>query len=135
MVRQWRLKCETNLTSPQRSEGQLTITKTTLCLAVKHLLTFSLDSIDAMYCRFLLLVLLAASNALAFSLSLHTQSSSCNTVLHAAADRRAFVQGVAAAAFFSAVTPAFAEDVDELAMPSEDEEAKAKAVRRGISFL
>jgi hypothetical protein len=49
--------------------------------------------------------------------------------LHAAADRRAFVQGVAAVAFFSAVTPAFAEDVDDLAMPSEDEEAKAKAVR------
>lgn len=89
-----------------------------------------------MYCHFLLLVLLAAPNALGFSLSLHTPSSSCcNTVLHAAAQRRAFVQGMAAAAFFSAITPAFADDVDDLAMPSEDEEAKAKAVRGGISFF
>jgi hypothetical protein len=55
--------------------------------------------------------------------------------MHAAADRRAFVQGVAAAAFFSAVTPVFAEDVDDLAMPSQDEEAKTKSVRRGIIVM
>ena len=91
-----------------------------------------------MFYHLILLVLFALAKAIAFTTSSLTTPSTINTALYAAEGRRAFVQGVASASFFSTLMPAFAtEDIDDLAMPTEDEDAKAKEVRyrQGNRFL
>jgi hypothetical protein len=93
-----------------------------------------------MFYHLIFLVLFAFPNAMAFTSSLTTtKTRTIHTALQAATGRRAFVQGVASAAFFSTLMPAFAvEDIDDLAMPTQDEDAKAKEVctvyGRGIIF-
>lgn len=134
--------------------GQITLTHTPMPVTTKttesHLLLFFAGqlpgfffidiSIEAMsmFYHLIFLVLFAFPNAMAFTSSL-TTTRTINTALQAATGRRAFVQGVASAAFFATLMPAFAvEVIDDLAMPTQDEDAKAKEVctvyGRGIVF-